>query len=123
MEVGNSAMYRLVGRRLSRPRPSLLSGRQLSRNFYASTIRWNAAGPTKLNNILGGGPAPPVQVRGVTPSGIELEYGLILPSACAFIDGHVFLWNVPTNLWNGWGKKQFELFEVIVPKPGKSRPR
>ncbi|THH08812.1 hypothetical protein EW145_g2448 [Phellinidium pouzarii] len=74
-------------------------------------------GPTKLNNILSGGPAPPVQVRGITAAGIELADGLIMPSACVFLDGHVFLWDVPSSLWSGWGKERFELFEVVVPKP------
>ena len=76
--------------------------------------------PTKIHNILGGGPAPPVQVRGTTPSGIELHDGLILPSSCIFLDGNVFLWDVPTSLWSGWAKEHFEVFEVVVPKPGAS---
>lgn len=77
--------------------------------------------PTKIHNILGGGPEPPVQVRGATPSGIELHDGLILPSSCIFLDGNVFLWDVPISSWAGWNKEHFEVFEVVVPKPGKSK--
>ena len=102
---------------------ALIAARRL---LYASSVahrtssrRISGGSPTKLNNILGGGPAPPVQVRGITPAGIELADGLILPSACIFLDGNVFLWNVPSSLWNGWNKEKFEIFDVVVPKPGK----
>ncbi|KAF9777415.1 NADH dehydrogenase 1 alpha subcomplex assembly factor 3 [Thelephora terrestris] len=51
--------------------------------------------PAGLENILGGGPAPPVQVKSLGEKGIELANGLVIPSACIFLDGQVFLWNVP----------------------------
>ncbi|KAH8118731.1 NADH dehydrogenase 1 alpha subcomplex assembly factor 3 [Phellopilus nigrolimitatus] len=104
-------MLRLAARQLLRSSVTLRS----VRNFSSTPFPQN--GPTKLNNILDGGPAPPVQVRGMTAGGIELADGLILPSACIFLDGHVFLWDVPSSLWSGWGKERFELFEVVVPKP------
>ena len=88
------------------------------RALSTTTTRRSNGEPTKLYNILGDGPAPPVQVRGMTAAGIELADGLILPSSCIFLDGNVFLWNVPSTLWNGWSKEQFEVFEVVVPKPG-----
>ena len=72
-----------------------------------------------LTNILAGGAALPLQIKNVSAAGIELEDGLILPSACIFLDGKVFLWDVPTTLWDGWGKQHFEIFETVVPKPGE----
>lgn len=109
-------MYRLATRRLlQRQRP--LTQAQRSNRCFSTTLQ-RCSEPTKIHNILGGGPAPPVQVRGITAEGIELADGLILPSACVFLDGNVFLWDVPSTLWSGWGKERFELFEVVVPKPG-----
>lgn len=107
-------MFRCATRQLFR-----FSGPPSQRTFrkFNTTSILNS-GPTKFNNILSGGPAPPVQVRGITAAGIELADGLILPSACVFLDGNVFLWDVPGSLWSGWGKERFELFEVVVPKPG-----
>ncbi|KLO08459.1 hypothetical protein SCHPADRAFT_880544 [Schizopora paradoxa] len=122
--------------RLSRclPRYSVLSTRQhtFRRSLHASSRLYDAASPTKLHNILEGGVAPAVQVRTVTPAGIELHDGLTIPGACIFIDGQVFMWKVPNSLvafgsnnakpaspWSmpGWGKEYFELFDVVIPKP------
>lgn len=63
---------------------------------------------------------PAVQVNSITEEGIQLADGLLLPSACIFLEGKVFLWDVPKELWGGWGKEHFEIFETIVPKPGES---
>ena len=59
-----------------------------------------------------------MQVKTITPGGIQLADGLILPSACIFLDGKVFLWNVPEKTWDGWKPEHFEIFETVVPKPG-----
>ncbi|KAL5487614.1 hypothetical protein ACEPAI_5722 [Sanghuangporus weigelae] len=112
-------MYRLASRQILRS--SFLPLRRsalLLRTFSTTQSRLSNGEPTKLHNILGDGPAPPVQVRKITAGGIELEDGLILPSASIFLDGDVFLWNVPINLWDGWTKEQFEVFEAAIPKPG-----
>ena len=74
--------------------------------------------PAGLENILGGGPAPPVQVRSIGEEGIQLADGLVIPSACIFLDGQVFLWKVPSEPWKGWTKEHFRIFDVVVPKPG-----
>ncbi|KAG1755368.1 hypothetical protein EDB19DRAFT_1891677 [Suillus lakei] len=66
---------------------------------------------------LEGDVPPPVQVSSITPAGIQLADGLILPSACIFLDGKVFLWNVPSHLWDGWGREHLSVFETVVPKP------
>ncbi|KAL6309730.1 hypothetical protein BKA93DRAFT_821448 [Sparassis latifolia] len=84
------------------------------RTLHTSRPVLNASGA--LNNILEG-VALPVQVKTVTARGIHLVDGMILPSACIFLDAKVFLWNVPEKLWEGWEKKHFEIFEMVVPKP------
>lgn len=90
------------------------------RAFSTNTIRRDASRtPTSLTNILADGIPPPVQVSSITPSGILLADGLILPSACIFLNGKVFLWDVPEKLWAGWTKDHFEIFEAVVPKPGQ----
>ena len=93
------------------------------RRAFSSTAlrRDNSRTPTHFTNILADGIPPPVQVTSITPSGILLGTGLILPSACIFLEGKVYLWDVPQNLWNGWGKEHFEVFETVVPKPGEFR--
>ena len=90
------------------------------RYLHASGSRRYPASDGGLSNILSGGEAPPVQVKTITPNGIQLADGLSLPSACIFLDGKVFLWNVPERTWEGWKPEHFEIFETVVPKPGKS---
>ena len=74
--------------------------------------------PTMFTNMLAGDIPPPVQVSSITSAGIQLADGLVLPSACIFLDGKVFLWDVPPRLWDGWGREHWNVFEVVVPKPG-----
>lgn len=87
------------------------------RLFHASTYIRNTSGG--LTNILEGLPPSTLQVKTITSEGIQLADGLILPSACIFLDGKVFLWDVPEKQWEGWDKKHFEIFEIVVPKPGE----
>ncbi|KAI0068633.1 DUF498-domain-containing protein [Artomyces pyxidatus] len=70
-----------------------------------------------LTNILAGEIPPAVQVKSMSPAGIQLEDGMTLPSACIFLEGKVFLWDVPATLWQGWAKERFEVFDVVVPRP------
>jgi NADH dehydrogenase [ubiquinone] 1 alpha subcomplex assembly factor 3 len=89
----------------------------LRRTLHTTPIR-KTDRPTVFTNMLAGDVPPPVQVSSVTSAGIQLADGLILPSACIFLDGKVFLWDVPTRLWDGWGREHWDAFEVVVPKPG-----
>lgn len=89
--------------------------RSAARHFHTRTaLRY----PAGLENILGGGPAPPVQVKSIGEEGIQLADGLVIPSACIFLDGQVFLWNVPSKPWKDWTNDHFRIFDVVVPKPG-----
>ncbi|PCH40989.1 hypothetical protein WOLCODRAFT_162717 [Wolfiporia cocos MD-104 SS10] len=85
------------------------------RLIHCSHVRRNSDGG--LTNILEGGAAPAVQVKTITSEGIQLMDGLIIPSACIFLDGKVFLWDVPDTQWEGWDRKHFQIFDVVVPKP------
>lgn len=111
-------------------KPTILS-RSACHTRLLHTTRTLREGPSRgggsgLTNILAGEVPPPVQVKAVTDGGITLQDGLIMRSACIFLEGKVFLWDIPLtggkqpgSLWKGWGKERFELFEVVVPKPGE----
>ncbi|KAJ7102650.1 NADH dehydrogenase 1 alpha subcomplex assembly factor 3 [Mycena crocata] len=71
---------------------------------------------TSLTNILASGTPPAVQVASISEEGILLEDGLLLPAACIFLDGKVFLWDVPESVTQ-WGREHLAMFEVAVPKP------
>ncbi|KAH9938073.1 NADH dehydrogenase 1 alpha subcomplex assembly factor 3 [Fomitopsis serialis] len=86
-----------------------------SRPLHSSSLRRNEGGG--FSNMLAGGPSPTVQVKTITNEGIELADGLIIPGASIFLDGKVFLWDVPEKQWEGWDKKHFGIFDVVVPKP------
>lgn len=89
----------------------------LSRRALHTTAIRHVDRPTVFTNMLAGDIPPPVQVNSITSAGIQLADGLILPSACIFLDGKVFLWNVPSHLWDGWGREHLSVFETAVPKP------
>ena len=61
---------------------------------------------------------PPVQVASIADDGIHLADGLAIPGACIFLEGKVFLWDIPHTLWDGWGTHHFKLFEIGAPRPG-----
>jgi hypothetical protein len=75
---------------------------------------------SQLTNILASEIPPPVQVKSITHAGILLQDGRLLPSACIFLEGEVLLWDVPPTHWKGWDESRFEVFDVVVPKPGAS---
>jgi hypothetical protein len=37
------------------------------------------------------------------------------------LEGKVFLWDVPSTLWQGWGEEHLEIFEIVAPRPGMYR--
>ncbi|KAF8076805.1 NADH dehydrogenase 1 alpha subcomplex assembly factor 3 [Lyophyllum atratum] len=109
-----------VGPQLLR-RPSLLISKPCrrslltcqSRRIHVSAIRRDSS----FTNILADDNPPAVQVKSITNQGIQLMDGLLIPSSCIFLEGKVFLWDVPSTLWVGWEKEHFEIFETVVPKP------
>ncbi|KAF8180168.1 NADH dehydrogenase 1 alpha subcomplex assembly factor 3 [Pholiota molesta] len=105
---------------LSKSTPRLLLG--CRRTLHTtSTLR-----DRSFTNFLADDNPPPVQVSSISDSGIQLADGLVLPGPCIFLEGKVFLWDVPDNKawskvkeerWQAWGKEFFEIFEVVGPKP------
>ena len=87
------------------------------RAFHTSRILRNQKW-SQLTNILADEIPPPVQVKSITTAGLLLQDGRLLPSACIFLEGEVLLWDVPPTLWKGWDESRFEVFDVVVPKPG-----
>ncbi|KAJ3777356.1 NADH dehydrogenase 1 alpha subcomplex assembly factor 3 [Lentinula raphanica] len=89
--------------------------------FLHSTTSCLNNGPTAkaqpFTNILASDIPPPVQVASISSSGIELTDGLIIPGACIFLEGKVFLWDPPRTFWEGWNERHFDVFELVVPKP------
>lgn len=106
------------------------------RNIHVSPTRM-ADRPTTLTNILASDIPPPVQVLSVSKTGIKLADGLVLSGPVIFLDGKVFLWDVPNGgfnsvvstaqprsgkgsgmeKWEGWTNEHWSIFEVVVPKP------
>ncbi|KJA29588.1 hypothetical protein HYPSUDRAFT_222987 [Hypholoma sublateritium FD-334 SS-4] len=79
-----------------------------------------------FTNLLADDNPPAVQVSSISSAGIQLVDGLLLPGSCIFLEGKVFLWDVPaTNAgskvkeerWRKWDKALFEVFEVVNPRP------
>ncbi|KAF9000208.1 NADH dehydrogenase 1 alpha subcomplex assembly factor 3 [Cyathus striatus] len=74
-----------------------------------------------FTNVLASDIQPPVQVSSLSEDGIRLSDGLLIKGACIFLEGNVFLWDVPesgtSNAWKGWSEDRFNIFEVVVPKP------
>ena len=75
---------------------------------------------SQLTNILASEIPPPVQVKSISNAGVLLQDGRLLPSACIFLEGEILLWDVPPTHWKGWDESRFEVFDVVVPKPGAS---
>lgn len=82
-----------------------------------------------FTNLLADDNPPAVQVSSISSAGIQLVDGLLLPGSCIFLEGKVFLWDVPaTNAgskvkeerWREWDKELFEVFEVVNPRPGEA---
>ncbi|RDB20158.1 NADH dehydrogenase [ubiquinone] 1 alpha subcomplex assembly factor 3 [Hypsizygus marmoreus] len=104
-----------------RTQPTLPCRRPQALSVCTHHLRRMHATPTRrdrsFTNILADDNPPPVQVKSITNTGIQLLDGLVIPSACIFLQGKVFLWDVPSTLWAGWTKEHFEIFETIIPKP------
>lgn len=104
----------------ARQRP--VSTRISLRTFSSTPAIRVGDSPTKFTNILAGANVPAVQIKTVTSEGVQLEDGLIIPSSCLFIEGKIFLWDVPSTPWEGWKPEHFEIFDTVVPKPGTFKP-
>ena len=96
---------------------TILRSQTALRALHTSTVLRNQKW-SQLTNILASEIPPPVQVKSITTDGLLLHDGRLLPSACIFLDGEVLLWDIPPTLWKDWDESTFEVFDVVVPKPG-----
>ncbi len=81
-----------------------------------------------FTNLLADEIPPAVQVASISDNGIRLADGLIINGPSIFLDGKVFLWDVPNlnmsskigeERWKNWNAEYFQLFKVVTPRPGK----
>lgn len=94
----------------------------LSRNIHTTVVRRDRS----FTNFLADDNPPPVQVSSLSDSGICLADGLLIPGACIFLEGKVYLWDVPElklkttmpTTWSGWAEERFQIFDVVSPRPG-----
>ncbi|KAJ7129145.1 NADH dehydrogenase 1 alpha subcomplex assembly factor 3 [Mycena epipterygia] len=107
---------RLLPRLLSRPCYSYPAARTLCLKRPIHTTSRLRDSHTSLTNILASDTPLAVQVSSVSENGILLEDGLLLPAACIFLDGKVFLWDVPESVTQ-WGREHLAMFQAVVPKP------
>ncbi|KAG6334868.1 hypothetical protein ID866_4228 [Astraeus odoratus] len=108
--------------------------RSYTHKLHTSTARRGDYRPTTLTNILASEVPPPVQVLSVSNAGIKLADGLVLTGPVVFLEGKVYLWDVPNGgftpapgngrqtgtgveKWDQWSKEHWSIFEVVVPKP------
>ncbi|TFK43910.1 DUF498-domain-containing protein [Crucibulum laeve] len=118
---------RLLPRPLSfLPRATLLSHHKLP--FRSSRRLIHTSRPAydrSFANILADAAPPPVQVESISTEGIRLADGLNIRGPCLFLEGCVFLWDVPNLLdgkgsrgrWQDWSTERFEVLESVVPRP------
>jgi len=94
------------------------------RNIQTTAIRRDSS----FTNLLADDTPPAVQVSSISNDGIHLADGLLIPGACIFLEGKVFLWDVPdtgslssriaSERWKDWAEERFELFDAVLPRPG-----
>ena len=96
---------------------TLLRSRIALGELHTSTVLRNQKW-SQLTNILASEIPPPVQVESITAAELLLQDGILFLSASIFLEGEVLLWDVPPTLWTGWDESKFEIFDVVVPKPG-----
>jgi NADH dehydrogenase [ubiquinone] 1 alpha subcomplex assembly factor 3 len=97
----------------------------LRRALLHTSARRSTHKATHLTNFLAQDTPPPVQVASISEAnGIQLADGLKIPGACIFLEGNVYLWDVPTpksgkDGWKQWTKDHLGIFDTVVPRPGR----
>ncbi|KAF8165753.1 NADH dehydrogenase 1 alpha subcomplex assembly factor 3 [Crassisporium funariophilum] len=93
----------------------------LGRNIHQTRVTRDRS----FTNFLADDNPPPVQVSSISENGIVLADGLLIPGSCLFLEGKVYLWDVPEipkakgkeERWSGWSEERFQIFDVVTPKP------
>lgn len=125
---------RVAPRTISRSQPFARSTRWLSKNFQSTSLSVDRNLHTTVirrdrsfTNLLADDNPPPVQVSSLSDNGIRLADGLLIPGACIFLEGKVYLWDTPelnTNtrttqeVWRAWTEEHFQIFDLVTPRPG-----
>ena len=128
---------RVAPRTISRSQASARSIRWSSKNFQLTSLSVHRNLHTTVirrdrsfTNLLADDNPPPVQVSSLSDNGIRLADGLLIPGACIFLEGKVYLWDTPelnTNtrttqeIWRAWAEEHFQIFDVVTPRPGGRR--
>jgi hypothetical protein len=121
---------------ISRSQPFAGSAHWLSKNFQPTSLSVDRNLHTTVirrdrsfTNILADDNPPPVQVSSLSDNGIRLADGLLIPGACIFLEGKVYLWDTPElnintrttqEIWRAWSEERFQIFDVVSPRPGGS---
>lgn len=99
----------------------------VSRNIRTTVVRRDRS----FTNLLADDNPPPVQVSSLSDSGILLADGLLVPGACIFLEGKVYLWDAPEfkantrttqERWSAWAEERFQIFDIVTPRPGGHPP-
>ena len=127
---------RVAPRTINRSQPFARSIRWLSknlqptsttvdRNLHTTVIRRDRS----FTNLLADDSPLPIQVSSISDNGILLADGLLIPGACIFLEGKLYLWDTPelnTNMrtsqeiWRAWREELFQIFDLVTPRPGGS---
>jgi NADH dehydrogenase [ubiquinone] 1 alpha subcomplex assembly factor 3 len=95
----------------------------VSRNLHTTIVQRDRS----FTNFLADDNPPSVQASSLSDNGILLADGLLIPGACIFLEGKVYLWDTPeleTNtratqeIWRTWTEERFQIFDVVTPRPG-----
>ena len=119
---------------ISRSQPFTRSVRWLSKSFQPTSLSVDRNLHTTVirrdrsfTNLLADDNPPPVQVSSLSDNGIRLADGLLIPGACIFLEGKVYLWDTPElntssrttgEIWRAWTEERFQIFDVVTPRPG-----
>lgn len=96
---------------------------QFHRDFHSS----RTCNDRSFTNFLADEIPPAVQVASISENGIQLMDGLVIQGPCVFLEGKVFLWDVPSldltlrkseEQWKGWTEEKFKIFNIVKPRPG-----
>ena len=128
------SFLRVAPHTISRSQPFARSIHSLSKNFQPTSLSLDRNLHTTVircdrsfTNFLADDNPPPVQVSSLSDNGILLSDGLLIPGACIFLEGKVYLWDTPelkTNtrktqeIWHAWTEERFQIFDVVTPRPG-----
>ncbi|KDR84270.1 hypothetical protein GALMADRAFT_236977 [Galerina marginata CBS 339.88] len=101
---------------------SSFTGTLACRNLHATCVTRDRS----FTNLLADDNPPAVQVSSISDVGIQLADGLVIPGACVFLEGKVFLWDVPginakakvkEERWPDWVEDNFQLLDMVTPRP------